>query len=158
MSRISVNNSTQQLAGMFYVQATLEAGDVEQAEQRIIEEISRLQRDGPTADELELAIIKAESEHAFAYETSDGVASAYGLARMTATLEDEIVSAFPSVVNDAGESDREGVELTARVDLGWISFGGSYTHLDADDPDGTEEVRRPKHQASFDVSGRFGPR
>ena len=90
VSRISVNNSTQQLAGMFYVQATLEAGDVEKAEQRIIEEISRLQRDGPTADELELAIIKAESEHAFAYETSDGVASAYGLARMTATLEDEL--------------------------------------------------------------------
>ena len=35
-------------------------------------------------------MIKAESEHAFAYETSDGVASAYGLARMTATLDDEL--------------------------------------------------------------------
>ncbi len=90
VSRISVNNSTQQLAGMFYVQATLEAGDVEKAEQRIIEEIGRLQREGPTEEERELAMIKAESEHAFAYETSDGVASAYGLARMTATLEDEL--------------------------------------------------------------------
>jgi len=73
------------------------------------------------------------------------------------TLEDEIVSAFPSIANDIGKSDREGVELSARVDLGAISFGGSYTYLDADDPDGTEEVRRPKDQASFDVSGRFGP-
>ncbi len=90
MSRISVNNSTQQLAGLFYVQATLEAGDVEQAERRILEEISRLQRDGPTEEERELAVIKAESEHAFAYETSDGVAGAYGIARMTATLEDEL--------------------------------------------------------------------
>jgi zinc protease len=90
VSRISVNNSTQQLAGMFYVQATLEAGDVEKAERRILEEISRLQRDGPTEEERELAVIKAESEHAFAYETSDGVASAYGIARMTATLEDEL--------------------------------------------------------------------
>lgn len=71
------------------------------------------------------------------------------------TLTDEIVSIFPSVENDIGESDREGVELTARVDLGAISFGGSYTHLDATDPDGTEEVRRPKDQTSFDVTGRF---
>jgi zinc protease len=90
VSRISVNNSTQQLSGMFYVQATLEAGDVEKAERRILEEIGRLQQDGPTEEERELAVIKAESEHAFAYETSDGVASAYGIARMTATLEDEL--------------------------------------------------------------------
>ena len=90
VSRISVNNSTQQLAGMFYVQAQLEAGDVEKAERRILEEIRRLQQDGPTEEERELAVIKAESEHAFAYETSDGVASAYGIARMTATLDDEL--------------------------------------------------------------------
>jgi vitamin B12 transporter len=76
----------------------------------------------------------------------------------SATLKDEIVSAFPSVANDIGESDREGVELSARVTLGSISVGGSYTYLDATDPDGTEEVQRPKDQASFDVTGRFGPR
>lgn len=74
-----------------------------------------------------------------------------------ATLEDEIVSLFPSVINDIGESEREGVELSARVDLGQVSLGGSYTYLEASDPDGTEEVRRPRHQASFDVTGRFGP-
>jgi len=90
VSRISVNNSTQQLAGMFYVQAQLEAGDVGKAERRILEEVRRLQQEGPTEEERQLAVIKAESEHAFSYETSDGVASAYGVARMTATLEDEL--------------------------------------------------------------------
>lgn len=73
------------------------------------------------------------------------------------TLTNEIISVYPSVENDLGESKREGIELTARVDLGSISFGGSYTYLDATDPDGSKEVRRPKNQASFDVTGRFGP-
>jgi vitamin B12 transporter len=72
-----------------------------------------------------------------------------------AALEDEIVSVFPSVENDLGESDREGVELTARVELGAISFGGSYTYLDATDPDGTEEVGRPRDRAGFDVTAHF---
>jgi len=72
-------------------------------------------------------------------------------------LENEIISIYPSVENDVGESEREGVEVTARFNLGAISFGGSYTYTDADDPDGTPEVRRPKHQASADVTGRFGP-
>lgn len=79
------------------------------------------------------------------------------LTYFNSTLKDEIVSVFPSVANDLGESDREGLELSARVNLGWISFGGSYTYLDAKDPDGTEEIRRPKDQASLDVTGRFGP-
>jgi vitamin B12 transporter len=72
-------------------------------------------------------------------------------------LENEIISIYPSVENDIGKSKREGVEVTARFNLGSISFGGSYTYTDADDPDGTREVRRPRHQASADVTGRFGP-
>ncbi len=79
------------------------------------------------------------------------------LTYFNSTLEDEIVSLYPSVVNDTGESDRQGVEFTARVDLGVINFGGSYTYLDATDPDGSREVRRPEHQASFDIGGAFGP-
>jgi len=90
VTRVSVDNSTQKLGGMFYVQAQLEAADVARAEQRILEEIGRIQQEGPTEDERVLAVTKAESDHAFAYETSDGVASAYGLARMTATLDDEL--------------------------------------------------------------------
>lgn len=90
VSRISVSNTTLQLAGILYISAQLEAGDVEKAERRILEEIARLQRDGPTEEERELAITRAESEHAFAYETSDGVASAYGIAHTTASLDDEL--------------------------------------------------------------------
>jgi len=48
---------------------TSEAADVEQAERRIIEEIARIQREGPTEEERQLAVTKAESEHAFSYET-----------------------------------------------------------------------------------------
>jgi vitamin B12 transporter len=72
-------------------------------------------------------------------------------------LENEIISIYPSVDNDAGESHRQGVEASARFNLGRVSFGGSYTYTEADDPDGTPEVRRPKHQASADVTGRLGP-
>src|SRR5206468_3436891 len=71
-------------------QAHLEARDVEKVERRILEEITRLQQEGPTEEERELAVTKAESEHALAYETSDGVASAYGIAMTTAKLDDEL--------------------------------------------------------------------
>jgi predicted Zn-dependent peptidase len=90
VTRITMSNSTLKLSGMLYVQAQLEAGDVEKVERRIVEEITRLQQEGPTEEERELAVTKAESEHAFAYETSDGVASAYGIAYTTATLDDEL--------------------------------------------------------------------
>jgi zinc protease len=91
VSRISMSNTTLQLSGILYIQAQLEAADVDKVERRILEEIARLQAEGPTEEERELAITKAESEHAFAYETSDGVASAYGLAQTSATLEDELL-------------------------------------------------------------------
>lgn len=72
-------------------------------------------------------------------------------------LTDEIIDVYPSVENDLGKSKRQGVELSARWHMAGLDVGGSYTYLDATDPDGSNEVRRPKHQASFDVSGRFGP-
>jgi vitamin B12 transporter len=72
-------------------------------------------------------------------------------------LTDEIISVYPSVENDFGKSKRQGVELSARWHMAGFDLGGSYTYLDATDPDGSKEVRRPRHQASFDVSGRFGP-
>jgi predicted Zn-dependent peptidase len=90
VSSISLTNSSLQLSGIIYVQAVLEAADVEQAERRVIEEIARIQREGPTEEERQLAVTKAESEHAFSYETSDGVASAYGLAQTMGKLEDEL--------------------------------------------------------------------
>ena len=90
VSRVSMNNATLQLSGIVYIQAQLEASDVDLVERRILEEITRLQQAGPTDEERELAITRAESDHAFAYETSDGVASAYGIAYTTATLDDEL--------------------------------------------------------------------
>jgi predicted Zn-dependent peptidase len=90
VASISMTNSSLQLSGIIYVQADLEAADVERAERRIIEEIARIQREGPTEEERQLAVTKAESEHAFSYETSDGVASAYGLAQTMGKLEDEL--------------------------------------------------------------------
>jgi zinc protease len=90
VTRVNMNNTTLELSGIIYVQAQLEAGDVEKVERRILEEITRLQQTGPTEEERELAITKAESEHAFSYETSDGVATAYGIAFTTAKLDDEL--------------------------------------------------------------------
>ena len=90
VSRVSMNNATLQLSGIVYIQAQLEASDVDLVERRILEGITRLQQAGPTDEERELAITRAESDHAFAYETSDGVASAYGIAYTTATLDDEL--------------------------------------------------------------------
>ena len=74
----------------------------------------------------------------------------------TATLRDEIVSLFPTVVNDAGRSRREGVEASAQLDLGRFGMSGSFTRLSARDPDGSREVRRPRHQASLDAHAQIG--
>ena len=90
VSGINMSNSSMQLSGIVYVQAQLEAADVEKVEQRILDEIARLQKDGPTEEERQLAVTKAESDHAFAYETTDGVASAYGLVQLTGKLDDEL--------------------------------------------------------------------
>src|SRR5499426_355479 len=90
VSGISVSNSSMQLSGIFYVQAQLEAVDLEKAKARILEELARLEKDGPTEEERQLAVTKAESEHAFAYETSDGIAAAYGITQLTGNLDDEL--------------------------------------------------------------------
>lgn len=68
------------------------------------------------------------------------------------TLEDEITLVMTgantfSYVNQTGQSDREGFELTARVDAtDALSFRLDYTRLMATNPDGSIEVRRPKHE------------
>ena len=78
---------------------------------------------------------------------------AFDVTYFDADLENEIVSAFPSVENDDGTSKRQGVELTFRGELSErLYLSTAYTYTDADDPDGTEEVRRPKNIASLDLS------
>ena len=90
VSRVAMNNASQKLSGIVYIQVRLEAGDVDKVEKRILEEITRLQKDGPTEEERELAVTKAESDHATAYETSDGVAGAYGITIIQASLDNEL--------------------------------------------------------------------
>lgn len=76
------------------------------------------------------------------------------------TLEDEIETVFAPVwtaINRQGTSHREGVEVAGR----WRPFdaftlGISYTYLDAREPDGSREVRRPPHSGRIDLATKFG--
>lgn len=77
-------------------------------------------------------------------------------------LEDEIESylqgfadgvAHFSYRNRAGGSPREGVELTARVVASdALTLTAGYTYLDARDPDGRAEIRRPRHEAGLSAT------
>lgn len=69
-------------------------------------------------------------------------------------LTDEITSVFDPAtgmskpVNQLGRSDRKGVEVSADLAVtDRFDVGLSYTWLDASNPDGTVEVRRPEHEA-----------
>lgn len=80
-------------------------------------------------------------------------------------LEDEI-TAVPtgpgtfSFINQFGTSSREGVEVEGRfAATDAIDLRLSYTYLDARDPGGTVELRRPKHELGLGVTARtFGGR
>ncbi|WP_212524247.1 TonB-dependent receptor [Actibacterium sp. MT2.3-13A] len=68
------------------------------------------------------------------------------------TLTDEIVSVMSgpgsySFANQTGDSDRQGVEVSAELAATEaLDLRLSYTYLDATDPAGTVEIRRPKHE------------
>lgn len=76
---------------------------------------------------------------------------------------DEIVSAFdatvglPTVENASGESPRQGVEFQlSAIPMERIFLTASYTYtLSEEGDDGLQEVRRPRHQASFDANYTF---
>lgn len=68
-------------------------------------------------------------------------------------LEDEIATNFAVVpatpFNQVGSSEREGVEVALSAILfAGLSLSGTYTYLEATNPDGTVEVRRPRHSGS----------
>jgi vitamin B12 transporter len=67
-------------------------------------------------------------------------------------LTDEIVPdpTFTTVINQTGESTRQGLEVsaTATITQG-LKLAAAYTYTDAKDPDGRDEVRRPKNVASL---------
>lgn len=67
-------------------------------------------------------------------------------------LTDEIVPdpTFTTVINQTGESDRQGVEFSLKAALSSeLSMTAAYTWTDATDPDGRVEARRPEHIASL---------
>lgn len=78
-----------------------------------------------------------------------------------ATLKNEITedfSLFPLItsINLDGESTRRGVEIAGRyLVFDGLSVGATYTYLDAEEPNGREEIRRAPHSGRFDVSYAF---
>ena len=78
-----------------------------------------------------------------------------GVTYFHSTLKDEIVSTFTSVVNSGRQSTQKGVELfaQARIATAW-RVDASYTYVDAKDEGGAEELRRPPHMGSINVSWR----
>jgi len=90
VSSITASYAAQMGGGIVSVRAELEAKDLDRVEQIILEEIARMQADGPTEEERQLAVIRAESQHAFDTETSDGLANAYAIAETTWTLDAEL--------------------------------------------------------------------
>ena len=63
---------------------------------------------------------------------------------------------FGPPVNLAGVSRRKGVEVSATLrPTDALDLIVTYTHLDAEDPAGLPEVRRPEHAASLSANWRF---
>ena len=53
------------------------------------------------------------------------------------------------------DSKREGVELQATARLGSVDLSGGYTYLDAQDRDGVDELRRPRHSGHLQLGRGF---
>lgn len=85
-----------------------------------------------------------------------------GLTYFSERLTDEIVTTFDPVSflatpeNLSGRSSREGVEISLDGSVTEsLQVSASYTHVDAEQPDGTAEIRRPRHMASANVDYRL---
>lgn len=71
------------------------------------------------------------------------------------TLTDEIASVMInpttfSYINQVGDSDRQGVEVSGSLQAtDTLSLRLAYTYLDAKNPDGSVEIRRPRHELAL---------
>lgn len=78
-----------------------------------------------------------------------------------ANLENEIATVFlpgfrSTPVNLTGISQRSGLELAGRAKVARnVTVGGSYTHLNATEPSGLVEIRRPEHSGQADINLAF---
>lgn len=91
------------------------------------------------------------------YTTPDGRLVA-DVTYFSSRFRDKIVLAgFPSTpINLPGISPRRGVEVTVKyMPVEWLTLAGSYTYTDSRLPDGTPEIRRPRHSASASATALF---
>lgn len=78
-------------------------------------------------------------------------------------MEDEITYVYgtasdgrASYINQSGKSPRKGIELAAKIQAtDALNLGLSYTYLDAKNPDGSVETRRPRHELGLRASHAF---
>lgn len=75
------------------------------------------------------------------------------------TLTDEITAVSTGTgftyINQSGDSDREGIEVQGRYDAtDALSLRLAYTYLDAENPDGSVELRRPMHELGLGATWR----
>lgn len=77
-------------------------------------------------------------------------------------LKDEIVSVFDPMTflsspeNQNGISRRQGVEVSANMEpVDGLTVRASYTWLNASDPNGQVEIRRPRHEAGVNIAYAF---
>lgn len=77
------------------------------------------------------------------------------------TLTDEIssVSTGPGTFtyeNQAGDSTREGIEIMGELAASdWLDLRLGYTYLEARNPDGSVEIRRPQHELSLGATAQI---
>ena len=90
VSSVTMSYAALMGGGIVSLRAELEAKDLGRVEEIVLEEIWKMQESGPTDEERVLALTRAESEHAFTIETSEGLANAYGIAETTWALEEEL--------------------------------------------------------------------
>lgn len=70
------------------------------------------------------------------------------------TVTDEIVydSASFGYLQETGESESQGVELTFDLPVAdWISLYGNYTYNDTEDADGKQRIRRPRNTLNLGI-------
>jgi zinc protease len=90
VTAIRAGYSALQGAGVLSVTALCEPDDVEKVEATVLAEVKRIQDEGVSQTERDRAVTAAESHHAFAIETAEGRAYAYGFAETLWTLEGEL--------------------------------------------------------------------
>ena len=90
VSSIAASYATQREAGTIAITARTSADKRGEVEGAVLEEVERLGTEPVTEAELRRALTAVEAGRAFAYETAEGVAYAYGLAETVWTLEFEL--------------------------------------------------------------------